>query len=188
MEYEFSYPIKIDHIDRKGTCESIAADDDALLALAGRLNVDSVESLLAAVTIVMQGDKTTYNVKGTVNGTVVQSSVISGDAVKTTITQDIDAWFTDSARVASFAREKQKRDSAIEDDEHEIRDEKDDPETIDGDAIDIGEVAVQFFALGINDYPRTESEIEGSGDYIEVSEQDAKPNPFAKLAALKVEE
>lgn len=188
MEYEFPRPIKIDHIDRKGVREKIEANTDELSNLASRLNVVSVENLSASIQIEMQADKVTYHVTGTVNGAVTQDSVVSGEPVHTVIAQDIDAWFADRVRVASFEKEKQKRENTDTDDEYEIRDERDDPEVITDGVIDIGEVAVQFFALGIDDYPRTESETEGSGDYIEVTEDEAKPNPFAKLAELKIKE
>ena len=68
------------------------------------------------------------------------------------------------------------------DDEHEIRSEEDDPEKIVNGMLDVGEVVSQFFGLGLDIYPRGESEGEGTGDYIESGEEEAKDNPFAKLA------
>lgn len=187
MEYEFSRAIKIEHIDRKGKSEDITATEEERTNLAKRLDVVSVDKIVATLHVKRMADRITYHVGGHVNGAVVQESVISGEKIETTIAQDIDAWFADNEHVKSFEKEKKKRESDDEE-EHEIKDEKDDPEAIHDGVIDMGEVAVQFFALGIDDYPKTDAEKQGGGDYIEVKPEDAKPNPFAKLAELKTKE
>ena len=186
MDYEFSREIKIEHIDRKGKAEDIVATQDECVSLAKRLNVVSVDKVEAHVKATRMVDRITYHVTGSVNGEVTQESVISGDIIQSTISQEIDTWFADSQHVKSFEKEKQKREGDDEE-EHEIKDEKDDPEMIVDGVIDFGEVAVQFFALGIDDYPKTDAEKQGGTDYIEVKPEDAKPNPFAKLAELKTE-
>ena len=188
MEYEFSRPVKVEHIDRKGTKENIEATSEELAILAGRLNVSTVKNLTAKINVEALSDRMTYYVNGTVQGEVEQESVISGDLVASTITADIEAWSVNHAHVASFEKEQKKRDEVSEEEEYEIKDEKDDPEVIKEGVIDIGEVAVQFFALNIEDYPKTDAEKNKSGDYIEVDPEEAKPNPFAKLAELKTKE
>ena len=72
-----------------------------------------------------------------------------------------------------------------ENEEHEIRPEEEDPETIHSGVLDMGEVVAQFLGLAIDPYPKAEDV--GDKDYIETKPSD-KPNPFAKLASLKTKE
>jgi uncharacterized metal-binding protein YceD (DUF177 family) len=189
MDYEFSREVKVEHIDRskgKAEAEDINATQDECVNLAKRLNVVSVNRLEAQIKAKRMADRITYHLSGEVIGEVTQESVISGDVIQSTISQEIDTWFVDNQHVKSFEKEKKKRESD-DDEEHEIKDEKEDPETIHDGVINFGEVAVQFFALGVDDYPKTDAEKQNGTDYIEVKPEDAKPNPFAKLAELKTE-
>jgi hypothetical protein len=98
------------------------------------------------------------------------------------IEQEIDAWYADRSKIASFETAKKNRDGTDEED-REIKSEQDDPEPIYDGIIDLGEVAAQFLGLALDDFPRGADE--PYGDHFEVSEEDAKPNPFAALEQLK---
>jgi uncharacterized metal-binding protein YceD (DUF177 family) len=179
MKNELSRPVAIETIDSKGYKTTITATEDECADLAKRFDLNTIDSLRADITITPH--TATYHVTGELTAEVEQISVISGDPVPTTIKQDIEAWFTDGAKIASFEQAKQRREKT--DEEHEIVDEKDDPERIMDGAIDLGEVTAQFLGLALDDFPRGQDE--ENGDYIEVDEKDAKSNPFAALEALK---
>ncbi len=179
MDYEFSRPLRIDHIDRHGVKQTITPDEYECDALCKRFDLDSIESLQADISVSVS--KILYHVTGKLTGFVNQVSVVSGNPVPTSIKQDIDAYYIDNSRIACFEQAKAKKES---DDEYEIKDEKEDPESIQNGEIDLGEVAAQFLGLALDDYPRAENE--GSGDYIEAKPEDAKPNPFAVLKDLNV--
>lgn len=181
MSIEFSRPIKINHIDGK-RLEFITATPDECVALASRLNIIHVNTLSAEVKLGRQDDRMRYHVRGSLEASITQECAISGDDVESAIHENFEAWFIDQDRVASFAKAKEDKHRDEESDEYEMRDEKDDPERITGGAIDIGELTAQYLALAIDPYPRAEGVEEG--DYIEVKAED-KPNPFAKLVALK---
>lgn len=181
MTVEFSRPVKLEHIDRKGISETVTPNVEECSALSKRFDLVSIDSLSASITV--KPTSLNYHVTGTLNAVLTQISVVSNKPIQTSVTQDIDAWFADTSRVASFDKAKKDRHNDSLDDEYEIRDEKDDPESIINGEIDLGEVAAQFLGLALDDYPRGADE--DSGDYIEISEQDAKPNPFAALKDLK---
>lgn len=177
---DFSRPVKIDTIDTKGFQETLTATSEECIALANRFEVLAVRDLTANVEIKQESAKTTYHVTGTLNATVVQECVVSGQEIENNIKEDFDAWFTDESKIASFAHARQEKDE--EGDEHEMRDESDDPEKITNGVIDVGEVVAQYLSLAIDPYPHATGIDEG--DYIETKPED-KPNPFAKLAVLK---
>ena len=178
MKNELSRPVSIDKIDAKGYDTTITTTDEERAALAERFDLSSITAMEAKVTVTPQNG--IYHVLGILSAEVAQTSVVSGNPIPKTITQDIEAWYT-QAKVASFEQEKQRRESSGE--EHEIVDEKDDPEYIHDGILDIGETCAQFLGLALDDFPRGQDE--ENGDYIEVDEKDAKPNPFAALEALK---
>ncbi|PCH99626.1 MAG: hypothetical protein COB76_05305 [Alphaproteobacteria bacterium] len=183
MSVEFSRLIKIDHIDGKSKSETIEASADECAALATRFEVSKVKSVTAKIALKRQGDRMTYRVTGSLSASIVQECAVTAADINNDISEEFESWFVDQARVASFAKAKQEKDRAEEADEYEMREEKDDPERIIGGAIDVGELVAQYLALAIDPYLRAEGV--DDGDYIEISPEDAKPNPFAALAALK---
>ena len=187
--FELSRPVQLDSIDRKGWNDKIVAVEAECDALCKRFDLLKMDHLEATIQIVPQQGGIVFHVTGKLQASLSQKSIVSGDAVPVDIQSDIDAWYTDHSRVASFDQAKRDRDQGASDkeDDYEIQTEKDDPEPIYDGVLDVGETAVQFLGLALDDYPRTAKEQEGAGDYIEVKPEDAKPNPFAKLAALKTE-
>ncbi len=179
MDYELSRPVAVESIDKKGYITTVTMTDEESDALMKRFDLHSISSLNADIKITPH--TATYHVTGTLTAQLEQLSVASGNPISKAITQDIDAWFTDQSKIASFEQAKSKRDKDEED--HEISDEKDAPDHITDGIIDIGEVCAQFFGLSLDPYPRGDDE--EFGDYIEASEEDTKPNPFAVLEQLK---
>lgn len=183
--YEFSRPLDVDMIDRHGKRQVIAATDDESQALAKRFDLLSLQDLKAELSVMPHAGGTKYEVTGQITAKVVQESVISGKPVETMIRQDVSAWYADETRIASFEKAKKQRDRSDIEEEHEIKTEEQEPETVTNGAIDLGEVAAQFLGLALDDFPRSEDENEGAGDHIEVNPDETRDNPFAKLAQLK---
>ena len=186
MKVEFSRPINIDQVDRHGKKEFIEATSDECIDLAKRFDLLSLNSFSANVTVKPASGGIKFEVKGTFSANLSQTSVVSGKPVNNTIENEISAWFADQTRVKSFEQAKRNRDRENYEIEQEIKPEAEEPEQVQNGIIDLGEVAAQFLGLAIDDFPRTDEESEGAGDYIEVKPEDTKPNPFAKLAELKV--
>jgi len=179
IKNELSRLVSVENIDKKGHSMTVTATAEECAALATRFGLQNIDHLTGTITITPHTAR--FHVTGVLDAAVQQISVVSGDPVPTIIRHDIDAWFTDHTKIASFEQERQRRDTAQDD--KEIKDEQDDPEQIINGMIDVGEVCAQFLGLALDDFPRGADE--SYGDHIEKDEQDNKPNPFAALAAIK---
>jgi uncharacterized metal-binding protein YceD (DUF177 family) len=182
MTIEWSVPIRLDSIHKSGLVKSIEADESERKAIADRYDLYAVNTLCADIKVKPQSDQVTYFVSGVITADIIQRSVISGDKVPSTIDYSIEGWYQDQSKISSFSRAQKNKNA---DDETIIMDEEDAPEILKDGIIDIGDIVSEFLGLALDDYPRTDDEKEGAGDYIEVKPEDAKPNPFAKLADLK---
>jgi len=108
---------------------------------------------------------------------IVQRCVISGEEMQGRIDTDMDVVFMPQ-EAAIMA------DTPLEGAENAFDIEQDDKiEIINGNIIDIGAVAEEFFELALDPYPRKEG-VEFSPK-LEVQAQDAPISPFAVLAKLK---
>ena len=174
----------MDHIKSNRHTEQVKANETECEALAKRFDLVSVNSLSGDLTIHVEGGLR-YHVTGIMKANITQESAVSGKSVDKNISHDIDAWYIDPSKVASFEDAVRDRQGGDMEDEREMQSEEDDPEKLYDGAIDLGEVTSQFLGLALDFFPRGEDEAEGSGDYIEVTPEEAKPNPFAELAKLK---
>jgi uncharacterized metal-binding protein YceD (DUF177 family) len=149
---EWSVPIMVADLGHAPATYPIVADADTRAALAERFDVIAIDDLSARLVLTRERGGVLIHVTGTVTGRVTQSCVVSGVPVITAIDEAIDAFFAEGDRVVSFAQAKATRGAA--DHEVEMLEERDSPEPIQGGAIDLGEVAAQFFSLAIPAYPR----------------------------------
>ena len=185
-ENEFYRPVKIADFSgaKKISEHHIEADEAERAALALRFGIVGVDKLVADVTVTRAGDKIRYHVTGELTADVTQESVTTAEHVVDHIHETFDAWFADNAGVALFENARRRHAEDDNGGEIEMRDEKDDPESIIDGIIDIGEVTAQFLGLALNPYPHAQGET--PRDYIESEEK--KENPFAVLASLKTKE
>ena len=183
MQNEFSRPKATDQIDKNGGVHELSATPKECEALAKRFDCESIRNLNASVRIKPKTDRMTFHVTGKVTAEITQTCIISDKPIQTNLHEQFEAWYRDVSRVTPF-RQKTMPDMD-ENEEHEIRPEEEDPETIRNGVLDMGEVVAQFFGLAIDPYPKAEDV--GDKDYIETKPSD-KPNPFAKLASLKTKE
>jgi uncharacterized metal-binding protein YceD (DUF177 family) len=181
-DFEFSRTVKVDSIPPSGLSKRIEATESEREKLAKRFDIVSVESLSAEITLESGNANTRIYVSGTLSADITQECSVSAEDVKNHIQDNFEAWFVDHKGVTSLQKIRDEKDRLDDADEHEMRDESEDPEEVKNGQIDIGEVTAQYLALAIDPYPRA-PHIE-TGDYIEVKDPQ-KNNPFAKLAALK---
>ena len=119
-------------------------------------------------------------IEGYVRGEVEQACVITLEPVPETIDEAFK--ITLVPKGSEFAKR------VIDDStksEMVIDPEGDDPpEEFEGDEIDVGSYAEEFFALSLDDYPRAPG-AEFSGHMEDRGGEDGSENPFAALAVLK---
>jgi uncharacterized metal-binding protein YceD (DUF177 family) len=165
----FSQTIPAASIPRTGQTNVLKASDAERAAIAAFLDIPSVESLDAKLSITPARGGS-FHVTGVVKANVHQLCGVSLEPFPTAIHEQIDARFAPQDRLESIVKKEVER--TLED--------QDPPEPLANGMIDIGALAVEALALGLDPYPRkpgVEAAVLGDND---VSE-----SPFAALAALK---
>ncbi|HCP00920.1 MAG: hypothetical protein CL573_06680 [Alphaproteobacteria bacterium] len=161
-EQEFQRLLSVAEL-RSGECmeEKLEADEGECFAIAGRLGILSVDSLIAELQLFrdLTGD---VNLRGRLVADIAQACVVTLDPVAQRVVTNIFQRF-----------------SARNDDEEET--EEDPIEPIVEDEIEVGDVIVQNLALSLDAYPRVPKAV-----FEEVDDEAGKATgPFAALSALR---
>lgn len=173
---------------------TMRADADVCAALVDRFDVISLDDLHANITIARTRGGRVYHVTGTVAGRVTQACVVTNDPVVTTVTAEIDSYFSDLPPVVPIERARAERaPKGSPPPEVRMLDESEQPESVNEGVIDIGEIASQFFSLSIPAYPRAVDGppievVAGRIDQGDAQEGDDDPGgkgPFAGLKAWR---
>jgi Large ribosomal RNA subunit accumulation protein YceD len=165
----FSHTIPATSVPRTGQTNILKVSPVQREAIAAFLDIPSLESLDATVTIVPARGGS-FHVTGEVRASVHQLCGVSLEPFPTAVHEQIDARFAPDDRLEAIAKKEIER--TLEDEEP--------PEPLTSGMIDIGALAVEALALGLDPYPRKpgiKTPVLGDND---VSE-----SPFAALLALK---
>jgi len=108
-----------------------------------------------------------WRLKGQVAADVVQSCVVTLEPVENAIDEDIDIRFDPHPESAP------------------VEAEDDPPEPMPAGRADIGRVVEEFFALGIDPYPRKPGVVFDAGETDEADSDGDADNPFKALDALR---
>lgn len=158
----FSHPIRVDDIEANGTDAVLEPSEQERMAIADFLKIPAVPDMKAQMHLVRSGSRVT--VTGRLTAEVRQICVVSLDEFDAPIDEPIEILFDRNATDMS--------------DPANLPDDAPDP--IIGGVIDLGHVAVEFLALGLDPYPRK------PGAVFEYREDDGgEASAFAKLANLK---
>lgn len=168
---EFSRPVALEEL-RGGTLRrSIEATCEECRRLAERLGLAAIGSLSATVTLEARAGGLVV-VKGQFDAALTQTCVVTLEPLPRTVSER----FVERLAAAPDSGEALVVEVDVE--------SEDEPEPIEGDSVDIGELVAQHLSLALDPYPRTEgahleTEALAAGD--EVRED----GPFAALARLK---
>lgn len=167
---EFSREIPLAEIEAAPAERHIEADDGERASLAARLGLDEIPALACDLKVRRLADQRTFEVDGVLDAEVVQRCVVTLEPFAAPVRDRFSLRFAPVAAVAEL-------DLDVEDDA---------PEPIEGDHLDLGEIAAQQLSLALDPHPRKPgAEIpDGTIDSVEVPDT-ARKNPFAKLAELK---
>jgi hypothetical protein len=174
-----SFKANVLRLPRKGMPVLIEADEAQRAALAAEHDLLSVKRLHADL-LVVPWKSDGVRVTGHVEAEILQACVVTLEPVAASIREPIDAIYIPEG--SSLARR-------VADPSGEMLidpDGPDAPELFVGDMIDVGATAEEFFALGIDPYPRSLA----ASAAVETSTDDAPAesiSPFAKLRTLKPE-
>jgi len=175
---EFSKVLPLEVIDKKPYRLSLEANEEERSALAKRLDLLEMASLKAEVVLNRQGGGLIHIV-GSFSSDIVQKCVVTLEPVPNHVEDEFETYM--APITSKFFKD-------INMDELDIdvllQDEKDFPEPIENEEIDVAELVTQYLSLAMDPYPRKEGvEVE-----IECSDEEQDNNPFSALKGLKSEE
>ncbi len=158
------YVIRVDDVPPTGRDAAFEVPEEIRAALTQRFGVRNLDALKVDARLVPL-DKECLHVTGTVMGRIEQICVITLEPIWTDISQSFSAEFQPKSMVAKFV---------IPDDDFET----DLPETLQDGGANIGELAMQVFAMEIPNYPRQEGVAFDAG----AAGAESPVSPFSVLA------
>ncbi len=166
----FSRIVRVDALPRGGQNMTIEASPSEREALAALYKVPAIAALTAALRLERAGQDG-VRVSGAVHGELTQTCVVSLEPFAATVDEDIDVRFAPRSEADSVRR------PGGETETFSIVDEVEPDPIIEGN-IDVGALAAEFFALGLDPYPR-----KPGVEFVAPAESPPPDSPFAALAA-----
>ncbi|HTR13019.1 MAG TPA: DUF177 domain-containing protein [Roseiarcus sp.] len=139
----FSRIVRVDALPKEGRTVAIEATGAERKALAALYKLPSIEALRASLTL-KRSTRGGVRVKGAIHGELTQICVVTLDPFSAAIDEEIDVRF---ALTANDDRDGEAGETLS-------MNEDDEPDPLIDNKIDIGALTAEFFALGIDPYPR----------------------------------
>ncbi len=147
MHEPFSRIFRVDKLPPDGETVTIEANAEERADVAALLKLPAIEALSATVTLT-RAAKGGARAIGAVHGEVIQTCVVSLEPFPATVEEEIDVRFAprDDERAARRRGPEEPEIVSMTDD--------DEPDPIIDGKIDLGALAREFLALGLDPYPR----------------------------------
>ncbi|HYF54988.1 MAG TPA: DUF177 domain-containing protein [Salinarimonas sp.] len=155
--------VAVDRLPEGGTSATVEATPEECAALAREFKIPTVHALKGEFRI--KGSPRRMNVAGTVRGRVTQVCVVTLEPFETEVVESVDVDFSEH-----LGPEPEGRDEA----------DLDRPDEIVNGKIDLGALAAEFLALGLDPYPRKPGVA-----FDEAAAPGDEASPFAALGRLK---
>ncbi len=155
-------------LPKGGQSVSLSANASELEGLAAFLDLPSVESLEA--TFQLLPSRGGVRVTGTVKAALHQLCVVTLEPFPVELVEEVDVRFAPPEVLGPVTAKEVER---------KLTDE-DPPEPLIGGAVDVGALAVEAVALGLDPFPR-----KPDAEPVDLTIGEARESPFAALAALK---
>lgn len=169
----FSHPVNVNEVPEQGLDLSISADPPTRQALAAFDGLAGIASLEADFHIARRG-LGAFNVSGSVRARITQICVLSLQPFETEVAEEIDVDFAPqtTAAVTSAQAGTTLTDPSAS--------ERDPPDPIVDDTIDLGALAAEFLALGLDPYPK-----KPGVEFVPTRPPEEKGSPFDVLKKLR---
>jgi uncharacterized metal-binding protein YceD (DUF177 family) len=166
----FSRLVRVDHLPREGQVVTIEATPAEREELASFYRLLDIAALTATLRLEPWG-RGGARVTGAVHGALTQVCIVSIEPFPATVDEDVDV------RFAPPTAADRKSSAEQEDQTFSLADEDEPDPVIDG-KIDLGALTAEFFALGLDPYPRK------PGAVLDEERTNSEPidSPFAALA------
>ncbi len=157
--------ITISEISSRGLDVELKADAEILAALARRMEVSEIRDFKARINLSHEGDDGIH-ATGMVHAIIKQACGVTLELFEAPLNEEVDVHFVPAGTPVP--------PESLEDESY------DPPDEIQDGRIDVGALAVEYLALGIDPYPRKPDAV------FEVPEQDPTAlSPFSALSRLK---
>lgn len=162
----------VDHLPARGIDVTVSATEDERRRLAETLDILGIDSLTGTFHL-KPWRRDGVKVTGTVEADVRQTCVVTLEPVAQHVSETVELTFMPGARPIDERVEIELDPNA-----------PDEPEPLEDGRVDLGAIAAEHMALGLDPYPRApgavwQDVIEDDGS------DDAPPSPFAGLAAAR---
>jgi uncharacterized metal-binding protein YceD (DUF177 family) len=168
--HPWSVPVRRSEVPEAGRRFDLKPDATARAAIAQLAGVVAVPRLEANFEVTPHG-RGGLHVVGEISATVEQNCVVTLEPMENAIEEPVDLVFVPASALPA----------PLAGDEVEVPAD-DAPEVLIGDSVDLGAIATEFLALGVDPYPRKPGVV-----FEAPTDADEKAHPFAALAALKRE-
>lgn len=178
----FSRPLRVDDVPESGLELKVVANEGERERLARADDLVDLALLEADLHIVRRG-KAGLRVTGEVRATVTQTCVVSLEPFETQTREAIDLVFVPQAEAEEAHARAAAEIAAAHDKAMALAEQPDPPDPIIDGKIDLGAICAEFFALGLDPYPRKPGVV-----FVEpapATDDDAPGSPFAMLQKLK---
>jgi hypothetical protein len=167
-------------VKANGTTVVIEADEAERAALAAAAGALSVEAFRAELRVAPWSGSG-FSVAGRVAARLTLACVVSLEPVASTVDEPVDVHLVPPEELSKWA-EPVDEAGAIDLDVSRL----DVPDPLDGDEIDLGAIAVEYFLIGVDPYPRKPGAV-FDADAAGVGEAPESFSPFAALAQRRKE-
>ena len=144
----FSRLVRVDALPRDGLPQTIEANAAERAALARLNDLPAIASLKADLRLTRAG-RGAVRVRGEVLAQVTQTCVVTLEPIDASVREEVDVRFAEPAREGALGGLNVADKSEL----LELSAE-DPPDPIDNGRIDLGALAAEFLALGLDPYPR----------------------------------
>jgi len=164
----FSHVVRVERLPPHGKHFRIETSESERKVIAEALGIVAVDALAAELDV--RPLAIGVGIRGTLDASVVQTDVVTLEPVHQEVSEEIDVTLTPAEGVG--VRNRRFAEDEPEAERDVFRDGQ----------IDLGAIAVEHLALGLDPYPRAPG-VEFSGHIEDDSAED--PSPFAALERLK---
>ncbi len=140
-EREFSREIEIDRVPVGGRPFAIAAEPSERVALARRFGLERIDRLRAEGTVARAPGEPLVTLTGRLEAEVTQLCVVTLEPVASRLEVELQ-------RLFALGRGSQKEEILVD----PLREE---PEPLEGELLDLGEIVAEELALALDPYPRS---------------------------------
>jgi len=165
---EFSRIFSLNRPNEVGEMYTLRASDEECQHLANRFELLSLSNLIVNFQLAEGDLSRSYTLRGELEADVVQACVVTLQDVPSHVHSSIDVILLPRGHKIFQGEEDMDPDQ--------------DYEPLDGDEVDLGEIAAQYLSLALNSYPRHPSVIQESS-FLGASPD--RIRPFDVLASLK---